>query len=98
LLRVLSTSLALFTNLNIRDGPDGLDGLALAQAARELRPDLRVLYTTGGAQTDGMAALFVDGAGFLQKPYTQGQLIDTLDGLSLLDAQPLRQQANLGLL
>jgi DNA-binding NtrC family response regulator len=76
----------LFTDLNIRDGPDGFDGLALAQAARELRPDLRVLYTTGGAQTDGMAALFVDGAGFLQKPYTQGQLIDTLDGLSLLDA------------
>lgn len=49
----------LFTDLNIPDGPDGLDGLALAQAARELRPDLRVLYTTGGAQNgrDGLPYL-----------------------------------------
>ena len=71
----------LFTDLNIPDGPDGLDGLALAQAARELRPELHVLYTTGGGQTDGMTALFVVGAGFLQKPYTHGQLLDALDAL-----------------
>jgi len=71
----------LFTDVNIPDGPDALDGLALAQAARELRADLHVLYTTGGGQTDGMAALFVDGAGFLQKPYTQGQLLNALDAL-----------------
>ena len=77
----------LFTDLNIPDGSDGLDGLALAQAARELRPDLRVLYTTGGAQTDGMTALFVDGAGFLQKPYTRGRLGDALDALLPHNAQ-----------
>ena len=77
----------LFTDLNIPDGPDGLDGLALAQTARELRPDLRVLYTTGGAQTDGMTALFVDGAGFLKKPYRQGQLVDALDTLLPGNAQ-----------
>lgn len=77
----------LFTDLNIPDGPDGLDGLALAQAARELRLDLRVLYTTGGGQTDGMTALFVDGAGFLKKPYTHGQLIETLDALLPHNAQ-----------
>jgi CheY-like chemotaxis protein len=77
----------LFTDVNIPDGPDGLDGLALAQAARELRPDLRVLYTTGGGQTNGMTALFVDGAGFLQKPYTQGRLVDALDALLPHNAQ-----------
>jgi len=71
----------LFTDVNIPDGPDALDGLALAQAARELRPDLHVLYTTGGGRTDGMAALFVDGAGFLQKPYARGQLLNALDAL-----------------
>jgi|SRR5215472_2348748 len=51
----------LFADINIPDGPEALDGLALAQAARELCPRLRVLYTTGGARTDGMTALFVDG-------------------------------------
>jgi len=77
----------LFTDLNIPDGPDGLDGLALAQAAREFRPDLRVVYTTGGGQTDGMTALFVDGAGFLKKPYTQGRLVDAVDALLPHNAQ-----------
>jgi CheY-like chemotaxis protein len=34
----------LFTDIVM---PGGIDGFALAQQARELRPDLRVLYTTG---------------------------------------------------
>ena len=65
----------LFTDINMPDEPDGIDGLELAPRAVELRPDVRVIYTTGGALTDGMSALFVDGATYLQKPYTREQLI-----------------------
>jgi len=61
----------LFTDINIPDGPDGLD---LAHQAVELRPKLRVLYTSGGGKTDGMVARFVTGATFLPKPYTLEQL------------------------
>jgi CheY-like chemotaxis protein len=68
----------LFTDITMPDGPDGLDGLELARRAVELRPDLRVIYTTGGGQTDGMTALFVEGATFLPKPYTREQLIQAV--------------------
>jgi hypothetical protein len=49
-------------------------GCELADQAIELRPQLRVLYTTGNAITDKMKALFVKDAQFLGKPYTGGQL------------------------
>ncbi len=68
----------LFTDINMPDGPDGVE---LARSAVELRPGLRVLYTTGGAGTDGMTALFIEGAGFLRKPYTRERLIETLNSL-----------------
>jgi DNA-binding NtrC family response regulator len=67
----------LFTDIGL--GPDvaaGLvhPGLELAQQAVELRPDLRVLYTTGQGITDGMKAMFVAGSEFLAKPYDVNQL------------------------
>jgi len=65
----------LFTDINMPDGPDGLE---LALQAVELRPALRVVYTSGGGQTDGMIARFVDGATFLPKPYTNEQLVETV--------------------
>ena len=58
----------------------GLDGLELARRAVEFSPDLRVIYTTGGALTAGMTALFVDGATFLRKPYTRQELIQAVQG------------------
>ena len=70
----------LFTDINMPDGPDGIDGLGLARRAVEMRPDLRVIYTTGGALTDGMTALFVEGGTFLQKPYTRERLIEAVRG------------------
>ena len=63
---------ALFTDIKlVEDGPTGLD---LAAAAREKRPKIRVLYTTGHGVTDGMKALMVEGSAFLPKPYTPDQL------------------------
>ena len=70
---------ALFTDLNM-DGNE-LAGLELAQQAREMRPGLPVLYTSGGGVTDGTRALFVDGSGFLPKPYTLGQLTEALEAI-----------------
>jgi hypothetical protein len=37
-----------------------------------------VLYTTGQTVTDGMKALFVEGAKLLEKPYTVDQLSTAL--------------------
>jgi DNA-binding NtrC family response regulator len=67
----------LFTD--IRLGPDvgaGLAhaGLELAQQAVELRPELRVLYTTGYGITNRMKAMFVAGSEFLPKPYDINRL------------------------
>src|SRR5579872_5264411 len=70
----------LFTDINMPDPPDGIDGLELARVAVERRPGLRVIYTTGGALTDGMTALFVKGGSFLQKPYTRDRLIEAVRG------------------
>src|SRR6476660_7179301 len=70
----------LFTDINMPDGPDGLDGLELAQRAVKIRPDLRVIYTTGGGLTDGMNALFVEGGTFLPKPYNGQRLVDAVKG------------------
>ena len=53
-------------------------GLELARQARERRPDLKVLYTTGQTVTDGMKALFVAGAKLLEKPYTVDELAAAL--------------------
>jgi CheY-like chemotaxis protein len=72
----------LFTDINLPDGSNGMDGLELARQAVELRPRLRVIYTTGGGQTDGMTALFVDGGIFLPKPYRSELLIRVIETAS----------------
>ncbi len=63
---------ALFTDLYLKKSV--LGGCELARQAIELRPKLRVLYTTGNFVTDKMKALFVEGMQCLRKPYTQHQL------------------------
>lgn len=80
----------LFTDINMPDGPDGLDGLELARRAVELRPGLRVIYTTGGGLTDGMTALFVEGGVFLPKPYNGQRLAAAVRGDSGGDRSPGR--------
>jgi DNA-binding NtrC family response regulator len=49
-------------------------GLDLAKEAVARRPDLKVLFTTGSAVTDGMKAMMVEKAALLEKPYTVDQL------------------------
>jgi len=58
----------LFTDLDLKG--DIQAGIELAKAAVKLCPQLRVLYTTGRAITDGMKARFVPGSASLAKPYT----------------------------
>jgi len=62
----------LFIDLNLKGESEA--GLSLAVQAVEMRPALRVLYTSGQAVTDGMVALFVKNSAFLPKPYTVEQL------------------------
>ena len=78
----------LFTDINMPDGPDGLDGLELARRAVEIRPDLRVIYTTGGGLTDGMTALFVEGGTFLPKPFTRQGLIEAVQEFDEIADKP----------
>jgi len=60
--------------VDIRLNTLALGGYDVANQAIVLRPDLRVLYTSGSELTDGMKGLFVGGGQFLQKPYTAQQL------------------------
>ena len=49
-------------------------GLDMAKEAVGRRPDLKVLFTTGAAITDGMKAMMVEKSAVLEKPYTVDQL------------------------
>ena len=70
---------ALFTDINLKNAVVG--GCELAQQAILLRPNLRVLYTTGNFVSDKLKSLFIDGSQFLRKPYTANQLHTSVDGL-----------------
>jgi CheY-like chemotaxis protein len=58
----------LFTDVQLRG--EKRAGMELAESAVKLRPNLGVLYTTGGDFPSPMIA----GGEFLQKPYTSSQL------------------------
>jgi DNA-binding NtrC family response regulator len=70
---------ALFTDIYLKKAV--LGGCEIAHQAIALRPKLRVIYTTGNSITDKMTALFVEGAQFLQKPYSQLQLKNAVEEL-----------------
>ena len=59
----------LFTDIDLGSG---MDGAALAKLARDLRPQLPIVYTSGRRSMGDIAA--VPGAAFLSKPYS----IDTV--------------------
>lgn len=69
----------LFTDINLKEAVFG--GCELAHHAIELRPELRVLYTTGNRLTEKMKAMFIEGTQCLRKPYTADHLHDSVEGL-----------------
>jgi DNA-binding NtrC family response regulator len=71
----------LFTDIGLKDDPEA--GLKLAADAIKRHPEIRVLYTTGQATTDGMKALFVRKSAMLEKPYTVEQLLTSLSMLAI---------------
>lgn len=67
----------LFTDINLRGG---LDGDALAWIARDLRPDLPVVYATGSvSRLQDLDA--VEGAVIMPKPYSPEKVCEMLDRL-----------------
>ena len=70
---------ALFTDIYLKRAVGG--GYEIADQAVKLRLNLPVLYTTGTTIDDKMKSLFVDGAHFLQKPYTRSQLQNSVEVL-----------------
>lgn len=60
--------------VDIRLGALPLGGYEIANQALQLRPGLRVLYTSGSPLTAEMSEQFVGGGHFLQKPYSPEQL------------------------
>jgi CheY-like chemotaxis protein len=70
---------ALFTDIYLKRAV--LGGYELARQAIKLQLNLRVLYTTGNTINEKMKTLFVDGAHFLQKPYTRFQLQNSVEVL-----------------
>jgi DNA-binding NtrC family response regulator len=74
-------------------GNDLEAGLRVAQAGKDRRPELAVLYTTGAGTNDGMKALFVEPSLFLPKPYSAEQLTKSVSFL-LLKQRPAKPAAN----
>ena len=68
----------LFTDIYLKAAAFG--GCELAHQAMALRPDLRILYTTGNSANKDLKSQFVLGSHFLSKPYTPTQLHASLDG------------------
>ncbi len=78
--------------LGILNGPEAVDalfvdiilkgdmqaGIVFAKRAVELKPDLKVLYSTGLTVTDDMKASVVPGSIILEKPYSEDQLLASL--------------------
>jgi ActR/RegA family two-component response regulator len=71
----------LFTDLGLHDDLEA--GLKLATSAVEKRPEIKVLYATGQAITDGMRAQFVPHSDVLPKPYTVDQILASLSSLGI---------------
>jgi PAS domain S-box-containing protein len=78
---------ALFTDIQLETATSG--GYDVAAAARKLHPRLPVLYTSGSNMTEKMRNLFVEGAYFLQKPYSLEQLASAVDDMLAVAIIPL---------
>ena len=73
----------LFTDIDLGAG---MDGASLGQLAREMRPKLPIVYTSGRCAPDQIAA--VPGSAFLSKPYSLETVRKTLAQLVRAHAVP----------
>ena len=72
----------LFTDIRM---PGSTDGWELARQARELLPDIRVIYATGlGEAASGLA----EGERYVRKPYSLGDLRKALVQLGFSEESP----------
>ncbi|MEN3365541.1 MAG: hypothetical protein V7606_2815 [Burkholderiales bacterium] len=86
-LRVLESSARIDLLLTDVGMPGGMDGRQLAEAARVLRPDLKVLFVTGYAEAAAVRdGLMTPGMQVMTKPFT----MDVLAGkvAAMIDAVP----------
>ena len=65
-----------FTDIILAKQREG--GMHVGQVVRQTAPDTPVLYTTGGQVTDGMKALFVWPYRFIEKPYTDQEMLQAI--------------------
>ncbi|MBC6982003.1 response regulator [Caulobacter sp. 17J80-11] len=65
---------ALVTNVNLGEGPDGFD---IARRAREVKPDIHVIYMSGDAAHRVESEKVPDGV-FLPKPFDPNDLLEAL--------------------
>ncbi len=74
----LSTSLrGLITDVNLGSGPDGWD---IARHARELRPELPIVYMSG-ASAHEWASHGVPNSTIIQKPFAPVQILTAISAL-----------------
>jgi CheY-like chemotaxis protein len=70
---------ALFVDMRLSKQSHG--GYDVAKQAVALRPNLRVLYTSGASLTADMTNQFVPGGQFIEKPYSPDQLGQSIEQL-----------------
>jgi DNA-binding NtrC family response regulator len=80
---------ALFVDIRLQKLVFG--GYDVANQALELRPELRVLYTSGSPLSADMTGRFVFGGHFLPKPYTSTDLEDAFNALLAQNATQHRE-------
>ena len=69
----------LFTDLVL---PGGMDGLAIAEEARRLRPEIKILYTTGYSDAPATRnGALVPGVTLAEKPYARAKLLQMIRNL-----------------
>jgi CheY-like chemotaxis protein len=65
---------AIFADIDLGDRGGGYE---VARCARSVKPDIKIIYTSGGAREDFMKER-VEGAIFVQKPYVPSQVCQLL--------------------
>jgi DNA-binding response OmpR family regulator len=71
----LPTIVALVVDINLGAGTTGFD---VARFARQVIPQIPVLYVTGEASSDSFQAFGVPNSDFLEKPFTADELLAKL--------------------